>query len=255
MQTLADALGKSRRAVTYLLDDLQRLGLLENGKLAGFKGTRWRALNLNALAQKTVAQSSADAQSSAPTVAQSTEDSCAIYAPAVAQPTRVEDCVTAEDCAEPSFTNRPKQQTDLQTGALPGWVGRLFFDHNQQTPQLRKDDRLQFMAAIKQHGEVIVAAAWREFVKTGWYNAETKFPAYVFFKDGAADLYIQAAIRKLKLERERNDPARIAAVEEASVQRQKEEHWQLWTKAPKPENGGDVLAYLAELDARQDRTI
>ena len=33
VQTLADALGKSRRAVTYLLDDLQRLGLLENGSL------------------------------------------------------------------------------------------------------------------------------------------------------------------------------------------------------------------------------
>jgi hypothetical protein len=143
-------------------------------------------------------------------------------------------------------------QLPTNTSTFPEWVGRLFFDHNQQTLQLRKDDRLQFMAAIKQHGEVIVAAAWREFVKTGWYNAETKFPGYVFFKDGNSDLYVQAAIRKLNIERERNDPARIAAVER-NVQRQKEEHWERMTKTPAPENGGDVLEYLAELDARQDR--
>ena len=108
------------------------------------------------------------------------------------------------------------------------------------------------MAAIKQHGEVAVAAAWREFVLTGRYNVETKFPAYLFFKDGNSDLYVQAAIRKLNIERERNDPARIAAVER-NVQRQKDEHWQRMTKAPSPENGGDVLEYLAELDTRQGR--
>jgi hypothetical protein len=135
------------------------------------------------------------------------------------------------------------------TSTFPEWVGRLFFDHNQETVQLRKIDRDQFMAAIKQHGEVAVAAAWREFVLTGRYNVETKFPAYLFFKDGNSDLYVQAAIRKLNIERERNDPARIAAVER-NVQRQKDEHWERMTKTPAPENGGSVLDYLAELDTK-----
>jgi hypothetical protein len=112
VQTLADALGKSRRAVTYLLDDLQKLGLLENGKLAGFKGTKWRALNLRAFAARADAQSSTSG-------AQSSEDRCAIYAATDAQSTRIEDCVTGEGCAEPSFSDRPKQQTVQQTARQP----------------------------------------------------------------------------------------------------------------------------------------
>jgi hypothetical protein len=124
VQTLATALGKSRRAVTYLLDDLEKLKLLENGKLAGFKGTRWRALNLNAFMASADAQSTAHAQSSGTADAQSSEDSCAIYAPPVAQSTRVEDCVAGEDCAQPSFSDRPKQQTDHLTASHKTQNGR-----------------------------------------------------------------------------------------------------------------------------------
>jgi len=257
VQTLANRLGKSRRAVTYLLDDLEKLGLLENGKLAGFKGTRWRALNLTALAGRSVAQSSTDAQSSIPSAAQSSEHSCAIYAPPVAQSTRVEDCVTGEDCAQPSFSDRPKQQTDQQTGAasangtLPEWVVCLFFDHNQQTLRLRNDDRKQFLAAIKQHGEMAVSLAWREFVKTGPYDAATKFPAWLFFKDGAAGQYIRAAIQKMNSVgwRREHDP-KYAAMVEANIQQQESEDWERMNRAPAPQNGASVLEYLADIDVQ-----
>jgi hypothetical protein len=129
----------------------------------------------------------------------------------------------------------------------PEWVVGLFFDHNQRTMQLRTTDRDQFMAAIKEHGEQAVKAAWLEFVRLGTYNADTRYPAYLFFKDGAADLYIQAAKSCLKAEQDRNDPKTMAAVE-ANIQRQKDEQARIMSAAPPPQNGGDVLDYLAELE-------
>ena len=113
VQTLADRLGKSRRAVTYLLDDLEKLGLLENGTLTGFKGTRWRTLKLDAFASRSVAQSSGNSCAIFPLpVAQSTADSCAIYAPPVAQSTQ--DCVAeTPKIAHNRPSDRPKEQTDI----------------------------------------------------------------------------------------------------------------------------------------------
>ena len=137
--------------------------------------------------------------------------------------------------------------TEKLSGQLPTWVVGLFGSYNDhEPPQLRKTDRDQFMAAIDQHGEQLIELAWDHFVHVGKYNAETKYPAYLFFKDFG--LYVEAARRKLQSHswRSEHDPQYAAAVE-ASIQRQNDEYRERMNRTPAPENGADVDEYLAEL--------
>jgi hypothetical protein len=105
VETLAQTLGLSRRAIMYRLDDLRTLGFITDGKLAGFKGTRWRTLNVAAITAAADVQSTPDVQTSnltdvqttAPqmcnlgaTDVQSTQPSCAILG-----------TETPEDCTQP----------------------------------------------------------------------------------------------------------------------------------------------------------
>jgi hypothetical protein len=144
-------------------------------------------------------------------------------------------------------TNTTPETHQHHTNNAPDWLCGLFFEHNHRTLQLRATDRDQFMAAIKEHGEQTVKAAWLEFVRLGTYNADTRYPAYLFFKDGGADLYIQAEKSRLKAEQDRNDPKTVAAIE-ANIQRQMKEYNKFMTATPPPQNGGDVHEYFTELD-------
>jgi hypothetical protein len=235
-------LGFSRRTIFRLLDDLRELGFLSDGKLTGFKGTRQRELNVAAIT------GAIDVPPS-PVGVPSSDDSSATFAPTDVPPshTRVPPShIPTAESAEGG--TQPSLRTVNKPTNLTGKVGTLFFNHNQSTMNLRKQDTEQFMAAIQQHGEVPVLLAWEAFVLTGDYNNETKYPAYLFFKDGNSENYIAAA--KLKMQdptwRIAHDSKYAAQVEE-SIRRQAAENWKRLTTAPPEENGGSVLDYFQNL--------
>jgi len=118
------------------------------------------------------------------------------------------------------------------------------------TLNLHPNDKKKFLAAVKQHGQDAVLLAWKAFVKTGSYNAETKYPAYLFFKDGNSENYIADALRKMQSHEWQieHDPAYAERFEE-SIKRQAAANWErLITPGPSRENGANVEEYIADFE-------
>ena len=153
--------------------------------------------------------------------------------------------------ASPPHT-KPTNPSTETSGELPKWVVGRFVEFNKTALSLLKDDRLKFSAAIRQHGEKAVEMAWQRFVTTGTYNAATKFPAYLFFKDDAADHYIRAAIQEMQSSswKMKHDP-KYAAEVEAYILEQQQANWKYMTTAPPPENGGSVNEYLTAIELEE----
>jgi hypothetical protein len=175
VETWANALGLSRRAVTYLLDDLTELQLLQNGKLTRFNGTRTRTLDLESFATRFAdAQSTPDAQSSNAD-AQSTRSHCAICALPDAQSSNADAQSSAflapippEDCAIPSVGPRetdhhPHRISDRQVEVEENSSSCSPFATQKAQPMDSENEPSE--EEIEQSLKALAEIQWQEFIK------------------------------------------------------------------------------------------
>lgn len=242
IQTLADALGfKSRHTIHDRLNDLEKLWLLQNGKLTGFMGTRERILNIEAFAARLsilhiwTGILLAVVQHSRPDV-QDSQDRCATFAQTDVQHSHVSAEKSRESCTEPTSALPPKT-TATTDPAGGGWFEK--YTAVMGAAGRRQKPVLESLAA--NHDEQTVGRAVELLLKRGLGNATN--PWAVFISTAAewvekAKQEKQAAIQKVKRDEQI----------EAYIAEQKKADWERMNATPPTGNGGSVLEYLADLE-------
>lgn len=127
VERMTNRLCVSRRTVQRLLDDLETLGFLSNGKLTNFRGTRRRNLNIAAV------MATADVPDSQNGDVPNTQSQMRQMETSVGPDTRFESGTTGESATQPSFSDRPNTRPTDQTDEEFEWSVFLAFVNDTES--------------------------------------------------------------------------------------------------------------------------